>query len=88
MKRQVAKISDGLAQYKVVFDDQIETNPYKICMYWTEKSDEWPGWKQKQKQVMRCADLSSCLYYLGGDVQYRFGRLIGNEAVAETFKRR
>lgn len=95
MKRQVVKITDGPAQYKVIFDDEAEKNQYKIYRFWKIKGEvkdwmdhEWKAGKQRQKLIKSYSDLVSCLYYLGELIQSGKPPMSEKVVIKETFKRR
>lgn len=80
MRRQVIKVSYHNAQYEVIHDDGEKINPFRVYRI------RYEGWKRKRKQVVRYADLPSCLFYLYDEISRR--GLSEDVVVEETYKRR
>ena len=61
MKRQVAKLYHN-GEWQVVKDSTQKVNPYRVYHVWYEPGDY--GMRMRKKQVIRYADLASCIHYL------------------------
>lgn len=88
MRRQVIKVTDGPFQYKVIHDDEAKTKPYKVFEFKTFRNDQdWLRSTQKQRQIVSCEDLVSCLRCLE-DLIASPTQLPEKTVIKETFKRR
>lgn len=86
MKRQVVNISYEKSQYKVIHDDSVRDNPFKVYHLWSELTDS--GRRPRRKLLAKYETLADCLYYLWDEVNQDSKIPTEGGIVKETLRRR
>lgn len=66
--KQVLKLEDGGRKFSVVYHEEDKRNPYWIYRHTWGLRECGYGCSEHKRIEAKCADLHSCLYYLGGQV--------------------
>lgn len=66
--RQVLKLEDGGRKFSIVHHEEDKHNPYWIYRHTWGLRECGYGCAEHKRIEVKCADLHSCLYYLGGQV--------------------
>ena len=63
MRRTVATMKLN-GEYRVIRDDKLKVNPYRLYHIWSEYMGVGNGCRERKKQIARFADLASCMISL------------------------